>query len=144
MIQGFTMFPLTRILPLAATGAFVAFTAVSTAATANELVDNLGPVSPFEPILATVNGKRIIAFYHPDDGNCAVHLVVWNPTDENADSTAGFEATLSPRQMGHIDAAENESMHLQCSDHAEHLALIDTSKDTSKCIKFVGVGRPSW
>ncbi len=134
------MFPLTRILRLAATGAFVAFTAVSTAATAHELVDNLGPVSPSEPILATVNGKRIIAFYQPDHGNCAVHLVVWNPTDENADSTAGFEATLSPRQMGHIDAAENESMHLQCSDHAEHLALIDTSK----CIKFVGVGRPSW
>jgi hypothetical protein len=41
--------------------------------------------------------------------------------------------------MGHIDAGENESMHLQCGDHAERLALIDTSK----CIKFVPVGRPS-
>ena len=134
------MFPLTRILRLAATGAFVAFTAVSTAATASELVDNLGPVSPSEPILATVNGKRIIAFYQPDHGNCAVHLVVWNPTDENAESTAGFQATLNPRQIAHINYAENKSLYLQCGDNAERLALIDTSK----CIKFVGVGRPSW
>src|SRR5262245_34694605 len=138
------MFPLTRIVPLAATGAFVAFAALSTAATAYEPVDNLGPVSPSEPILATVSGKRIIAFYQPDHGNCAVHLVVWNPTDENAESTAGFQATLNPRQIAHIEAAENKSLYLQCSDHAEHLALIDTPKDTSKCIKFVGVGRPSW
>jgi hypothetical protein len=94
------MFPLTRILRLAATGAFVAFTAVSTAAPAYELVDNLGPVSPSEPILASVGGKRIIAFYQLDHGNCAVHLVVWNPTDENAESSAGFDVTLKSSANG--------------------------------------------
>ena len=122
------MIPLTRILPLAATGAFVAFTAVSTAATAYEPVDNLGPVSPSEPILATVNGKRIIAFYQPDHGNCAVHLVVWNPTDENAESTAGFQATLNPRQIAQINSAENKSLYLQCGDNAERLAIVDTAE----------------
>ena len=146
------MFPLTRIPSLAATGAFVAFTAVSTQAPAYEFIDNLepvspslnyefidnlGPVSPSEPILAPVGGKRIIAFYQPDHGNCAVRLVVWNPTDE---SSAEFEVTLSPRQMGHIEGGKNESTHLQCGDRAERLAFIDTSK----CIKFVPTRNPSW
>ena len=75
------MFPLSRnFLKFAAAGAFVALTAVSTPARADELVQNLGPVGPHEPILAWVGSKRIIAFYSPDSGNCALHVVVWNPS----------------------------------------------------------------
>ena len=122
------MFPLTRSLSLAAAGAIVALTAVSIPARADELAQNLGPVGPREPILATVGSKRIIAFYWPDSGNCAVHVVVWNPTDVNAESTAGFQATLNPRQVAHIDTAENKSLYLQCGDNAERLAVVDTAK----------------
>jgi hypothetical protein len=43
-------------------------------ARADELAQNLGPVAPREPILTCVGGKRIIAFYQPDNGDCAVHV----------------------------------------------------------------------
>jgi hypothetical protein len=121
------MLPLTRILSLAASGALVALTAASIPARADELAQNLGPVGPHEPILTTFGSKRVIAFYEADSGNCAVHAVVWNTTDVNADSAARFQATLNPRQMMHIDTAENKSLDLQCGDNAESLAIADTS-----------------
>jgi hypothetical protein len=54
--------------------------------------------------------------------------VVWNPTDVNAESTAGFQATLHPKQMAHIETTENKSLYLQCGDKAERLAVVDTHK----------------
>ena len=48
------MFPFSRILSLAAAGALVAFTAASLPARADDLVDNLGPVGPHEPILGVL------------------------------------------------------------------------------------------
>ena len=126
--EDLTMFPISRSLSLATAGVVVALTAASIPARADELAQNLGPVGPREPILTTVGSKRIIAFYWPDSGSCAVHVVVWNPTDINAESTAGFQATLNPRQMAHINTAENKSLYLQCGDNAERLAIVDTAK----------------
>jgi hypothetical protein len=54
--------------------------------------------------------------------------VVWNTTDVNADSAARFQASLTPRQIMHVDTAENKSLDLQCGDNAESLAIVDTSK----------------
>ena len=122
------MFPLTRSLSLAAAGAVFALTAASIPARGDELAQNLGPVGPREPILTWVGSKRVIAFYEQDSGNCAIHVVVWNPTDINAESTAGFQAILNPQQMAHIDTAENNSLYLQCGDNAERLAIVDTAK----------------
>jgi len=121
------MFPLTRILSLAAVGALVALTAGSIPARADELAQNLGPVGPHEPILTTVGSKRVIAFYEPDSGHCAVHAVVWNTTDVNADSAARVRVSLNPQQMMQIDTAEKKSLDLQCGDNAESLAIVDTS-----------------
>ena len=49
------------------------------------------------------------------------------PTDVNAESTAGFQATLIPRQMAHIETAENKSLYLQYGDNAERLAIVDAA-----------------
>src|SRR6476619_8412879 len=95
-----TMFPLTRSLSLAAAGAVLALTAASIPARADELAQNLGPVGPRESILTWVGSKRVIAFYQPDNGNFAVHVVVWDPADVKAESTAGLQATLSPTADG--------------------------------------------
>ena len=122
------MFPLTRILSLAAVGAIVALTAVNPSARADELPQNLGPVGPHEPILATVGRKHVIAFYEPDSGTCGIHVVVWNPTDVNAESMVSFEATLNPRQMVHVATPEHEMLDLQCGDSAKSLAIADAAK----------------
>jgi hypothetical protein len=52
-------------------------------------------------------------------------VVVWNPTDVNAESTVGFQATLTPGQTTSIDSAENKSLTLKCGDYAETLAAVD-------------------
>src|SRR6478672_8562142 len=66
-----------RFLMFAAAGALV-FTAVSVPTRAEELLTHLGPVGPHE--LTAVGSKRVIAFYEPNSGHCAVNAVVWEKT----------------------------------------------------------------
>ena len=35
---------------------------------------------------------------------------------------------MNARQMIHIDSPDNQSLDLQCGDHAETLKIVDTSK----------------
>jgi hypothetical protein len=127
-----TMLPFLRLQTAAA--ALVGLMAAGTPVRADELVQNLGPVGPHEPILAWVGGERVVAFCSPDSGsNCDLHVVVWNPTDVNAKSTVSFEAPLNARQVAHIDTAENKSLYLRCGDHAERLAIVDIAE-------FISVG----
>ena len=101
------MFPLSRnSLKFAAASAIVALTAVSSLARADELVQNLGPVGPHAPILATFGNKHAIAFYEPDNGHCAVNAVVYEKTDADTARLYAREATnhggitYNPRHPG--------------------------------------------
>jgi len=119
------MFPLARIQSLAAASALVALTAVNPSARAEELPQNLGPVGAHEPILTTLGNKRVLAFFEPGNGHCALQAVIWNTADINADTTARFRTDLSPRQMVRIDTPDNKSLQLQCSDNGNSLAIVD-------------------
>ena len=121
------MYSLARFLSFATAGALT-LSVASIPARADELARNLGPVGPNEPILTTVGSKRVIAFYVPGGGHCTINVVVWDRTDASGDSAARVRVSLDPSQMIHIDSAENNSINLQCGDHAETLALVDTSK----------------
>ena len=123
------MQPLTRswLSRSAAAGVF-ALTLATLPVQAEELAQNPGPVGPNEPILTTIGSKRVIAFYESNGSDCGMHIVVWDRTDVSGGSAARVRVTLNPRQMVHIDSAENESLNLQCGDHAETLAIVDTSK----------------
>ena len=126
------MFPLSRnFLKFAAASAIVALTAVSTPSRADELIQFLGPVGPNEALLATIGNKRVIAFYEPDNGHCAVNAVVYDKTDADTGMTtaARVRVSLNPREVVHIDSADNESvksLNLQCGKNAEKLTIIDT------------------
>lgn len=123
------MFSLTRIesMKFAAAGALMTLAVASAPARADDLAQNLGPVGPHEPILTTVGNKRVIAFYVPNGGHCAVNAVVWNRSDTEAGSAARVRVSLSPRQMVHIDSPDNDSLNLQCGEHANTLSIVDTS-----------------
>ena len=123
------MYPLTRsrFMGFAAAGA-LALSLASLPAHSDELAQNLGPVGPNEPILTTVGSKRVIAFYVPGNGHCGINVVVWDRSDATGNSAARVRVSLSPRQMVHIDSAENKSINLQCGESAETLALVDTGK----------------
>ena len=126
------MFPLSRnFLKFAAAGALVALTAVSTPAHADEMVQNLGPVGPHEPMIATVGGKRVIAFFVPGNGNCNVQAVIWNVHDADATTAAGLRVSLNPAQTASIDGAENKSLILKCGDYAEALSAVDTNQQVA-------------
>jgi len=115
----------------AAMGSLVVLSTLGTAARADEMVQNLGPVGPHEAILAEVGSERLIAFYEPDNGRCAVHAVVFDKTDAYTGKTtaARVRVSLNPREIVHIDSADNESvksLNLQCGKDAERLTIIDT------------------
>ena len=127
------MFSLSRIQfsKFAAMGSLVVLCTLGTPARAGELVQNLGPVGPHEAILTEVGGERVIAFYEPDNGRCAVHAVVFDKTDAYTGTTtaARVRVSLNPREVVHIDTADNESvksLNLQCGENAETLTIIDT------------------
>jgi len=116
-------------LGIAAAGAFV-LTTVGLPARADELVQHLGSVGAHEPILTTFGNKRVIAFYEPDNGRCAINAVVYDKTDADTGMTtaARVRVTLNPRQIVHIDSTDNKSINLQCGDRAETLSLIDNGE----------------
>ena len=104
--------------------------AISTPAGADEMVQNLGPVAANEPILTTVGNQRVIAFYEPDNGHCAVNAIVYDKTDPDTGMTtaARVRVNLAPGQTASIDSAENNSLTLQCGDRGEMLSAVDTSQ----------------
>ena len=118
------MFSLTRnFLKVASAAAVVALIALSTPASANEMVQNLGPVPAYEPILKTVGNKHVLAFFVPGNGKCDVQTVIWNADEIEANST-GVRISLYPGQTASIDSSATESFKLRCGDHAETLAAM--------------------
>jgi hypothetical protein len=119
------MYSLTRrFLKFASAATVVALAAVSTPASANEMVQNLGPVPAHEPILKTVGNKHVIAFFVPGNAQCNVQVVIWNAEDVEAKS-AGVKISLNPGQTASIDSSATESFTLRCGDNAETLAAVD-------------------
>ena len=135
-----------QLLKFAAAGSVVACM-LGTPAQADELAQNLGPVGPHDPILTEVGSERVIAFYEPDNGRCAVHAVVFDKTDAYTGMTtaARVRVSLNPRETVHIDSADNESvksLSLQCGENAEKLTIIDTDSSVASGITIQPPGQP--
>jgi len=113
-----------KIVGLAAAGALIALTVAGASARADQPLTNLGPVGPNEPILVTVGTQRVIAFYAPDRGACAVNAVVWKDADPDAPySSARVRISLKPGQMVQLDGGQRQSMSLLCGADASTLAV---------------------
>ena len=103
------MFSLSRIQfsKFAVMGSLVVLSTLGTRA--DELAQSLGPVGPHEAILTEVGSERVIAFYEPDNGRCAVHAVVFDKTDAHTGMTtaARVRISLEPSRIVHIDSAHD-------------------------------------
>jgi len=120
------MTPLARIrlIGLAAAGALAALTVAGVPARADQPLINLGPVGPYEPILVTVGTQRVIAFYVPERGACAVNAVVWKDGDPDAPyASSRVRISLKPGQMVQLDGGQRQSMSLLCGADASTLAV---------------------
>ena len=104
-------------------GALV-FATASTPVFASDYVTNLGPVGPNEPILANFGGQRVIAFFVPERGSCAVHTFMWKDAGADAPyATSRVRVTLRPGQMARFDSG-HLSMNLLCGEDASTLAVV--------------------
>ena len=135
-----------QLLKFAAAGGVLACM-LGTPAQADELAQNLGPVGPHEPILTEVGSERVMAFYEPDNGRCAVHAVVFDKTDAYTGMTTAVRVrvSLNPREMVHIDSADNElvkSLSLQCGENAEKLTIIDADSLVASGITIQSPAQP--
>ena len=135
-----------QLLKFAAAGGVVVCT-LGTPARADESFQNLGPVGPHEAILTEVGSERVIAFYEPDNGRCAVHAVVFDKTDAHTGMTtaARVRISLEPSQIAHIDSAQKESLkslNLQCGENAEKLTIIDTDSSVASGNTIQPPGQP--
>jgi len=98
--------------------------AAVTPAVADEYVTNFGPVEPNEPILASVGGKRIIAFFVRERGSCAVTAITWKDAGTDTPNTESrVRLTLRPGKMVRFDDVDL-SMNLLCGPDASTLAMV--------------------
>ena len=105
---------------------------------ADEQVNRLGPAGPNEPILSGVGDKRVLAFYSKRSENCAVHVVAWdNPAADSPMAKFGpdparlalrIRVSLTPGQIAHIDAVDNQTIDLRCGEKATNIAFVASSK----------------
>ena len=101
---------------------------------ADELAQNLGPVGAYEPILAPVGNRRVVAFFVPKSGYCAVDAVVWNNTNRRyliarfwphtADLAERIRTNVVPGQALQIDSDQGDRLDLRCDDKAATLKAV--------------------
>jgi hypothetical protein len=120
------MFPLIQFLKFTVTGALIVPLIFSTSASATEMVQNLGPVKAHEGLLAEVGNMRVIAFFEPSSGSCAVNAVLWDTLGADpGESAKRVQVRIGPGEVINIETARQESLKLQCGKDAENLAIID-------------------
>ena len=109
---------------VAIAGALIASAVAGTCARAEEPLNNLGPVGPREPILIANGSQRVIAFYEPERGGCAVSAVTWKDADADAPyASTRVRISLKPGQMFQLDGAQPQSISLLCGADASTLAV---------------------
>jgi hypothetical protein len=116
-------FSLSTLSAAAIAGALVASSAVMPAH-AEAPLNNLGPVGPREPILISNGDQRVIAFYEPERGGCAVNAVTWKDAAPDAPfASTRVRISLKPGQMFQLDGAQRQSISLLCGADASTLAV---------------------
>jgi len=122
------MTPQSRIkfIGLAAAGTFAALAMLGAPARAEPQSTNFGPVGPSEPILATIGGQRVIAFFVPERGSCAVNAIIWKDAGVDAPyASSRIKVSLRPGEMVKLDhGAIRESMNLLCGADASTLTAV--------------------
>jgi hypothetical protein len=119
------MYSLTRnFLKVASAATVVALTALSTPASADEIVQNLGPVPAHQPIVKTVGNKNVLAFFEPGNGQCNLQAVIWNVNEIETNPTR-IRVSLEPGQSASVDSSATDSIKLRCGANADGLAIVD-------------------
>ena len=109
----------------AALGALLALAVAVTPAHAEDPTTNFGPVGPNEPILATMDGQRVVAFFVPERGSCAVNAIIWKDLGADAPyASSRVRTSLRPGEMVGFDHGARGAMNLLCGADAATLTVV--------------------
>ncbi|ODR98037.1 hypothetical protein AUC68_11070 [Methyloceanibacter methanicus] len=111
-----------NILPLAAAVMLSLFAVTGLAGAGESNHTNLGPVGPYEPILTTVGKSRLVAYYEPDDGRCAVSVVM---SDDGGVKPMRVRVVLHPGELFHLDSVADERVVITCAPNARGMAVLN-------------------
>jgi hypothetical protein len=118
------MVQFSRLKLLVSAGALCLLGLAGTPARADDTLTNLGPVGPSEPILVKIGNQRVVAFFTPERGECAVSAVTWKDAGADAPyASARVRVSLKPGQVVQLDGAQRQSMGLLCGADASSLAV---------------------
>jgi len=114
-----------NILPIVAAAALSLFAATGLAGAGESNQTNLGPVGPYEPILATIGKSRLVAYYEPVDGKCSVSAVVSAASNDPAAEPTRVRVELHPGELFHLDSVQNERVVFTCAPDAKGMAVLN-------------------
>lgn len=118
-----------KILSIAAGALLAGLSMTNTASAGEPAKANLGPVGPFEPILATVGKSRLVAYYKADGGKCAVNAVMFStsPLGGGYGSTR-VRVALHPGELFQLDGADGDRAVLTCGPNAKGLTVLNRNE----------------
>lgn len=116
---------LKNILPIAAAGALSLVAATGFADADDKRATNLGPVGPYQPILADVGDSRLLAYYEPDGGNCAVSAVMSTAAADGTIDAKRVRVALHPGELFHFDGVKNERVVFTCAPDAKAMTVLN-------------------
>ncbi len=126
-----------RLLPIAAAVALSAL-AVTQTAHADGARANLGPVGPNEPILATVGTSRMIAYYKPQSGKCAVSAVVFDTSPNGGgEASTRVRVALHPGEIFNLDVVKDERVTLTCGPNASMMTVLNRGELRTKSARNI-------
>jgi hypothetical protein len=120
-----TMISRFKFSALAAAGALLALVTANAPASADDPTTNFGPVGPSDPILATIGGQRLIAFFVPERGSCAVNAVIWKDAGVEAPyASSRIKVSLRPGEMIQLQSGLRQFVNLLCGADASTLTAV--------------------
>ena len=126
-----------KILPIAAAVALTAL-AVTQTANADDARANLGPVGPNEPILATVGTARMIAYYEPQHGKCAVSAVVFDTSPNGGgEASTRVRVALHPGEIFNLDVVKDQRVMLTCGPNAAMMTVLNRGELRTKSARNI-------
>lgn len=124
---------LRTILSIAAASALTALAATNIATAGEPNRANLGPVGPNEPILATFGTARVVAYYEPNGGNCAVSAVVFDTSPNGGgEASTRVRVALHPGEIFHLDSVADQRVMLTCGPDAKMLTVLNRGELRTK------------
>lgn len=127
---------LIRIAKLAAAASVaIGMLAANNSTIAEEIAENLGPVGPYDGIMATMGSMHVVAFFEPAKGRCSINAVIWDDlAGDPGVSAKRVRVRINAGDLLHVETVAHGTLNLRCGKNAATLVAVDTESLTASGI----------